>query len=158
MLNCREAWTLGRPFRNMKQTVLIFSAIVISLLILLELRKWSLVSAHSHQELWTVVFACLFIGIGIFLTRYITPPKISAVSGTEMSEQEVYKQVEKIGLTPREYEILRLVGQGYSNQEISAKLYISESTVKTHVSNVLMKLDAKRRTQAVQKAKEMRIL
>ena len=67
-------------------------------------------------------------------------------------------QLKRLGITQREHEVLRLVAEGYSNQEISNALFISESTVKTHVSNVLVKLDARRRTQAVQKAKELKIL
>ncbi|MEL6919365.1 MAG: LuxR C-terminal-related transcriptional regulator [Bacteroidota bacterium] len=50
------------------------------------------------------------------------------------------------------------MSSGLSNKEIADKLFVSESTIKTHVSNVLLKLNAKRRTQAVQIAKEMRII
>ena len=54
--------------------------------------------------------------------------------------------------------MLELISHGLSNQEIADKLFVSTSTVKTHVSNVLAKLDSKRRTQAIQRAKELRIL
>ena len=67
-------------------------------------------------------------------------------------------QIKKIGLSSREYEILELMAKGLSNAEISAKLFIAISTVKTHVSNILMKLDAKRRTQAVEKARQLNLL
>ncbi|MCV4600246.1 LuxR C-terminal-related transcriptional regulator, partial [Escherichia coli] len=56
------------------------------------------------------------------------------------------------------YEVLELIAAGHSNQEIAEKLFVSTSTVKTHVSNVLSKLDARRRTQAIQRAKELRII
>ena len=53
------------------------------------------------------------------------------------------------GLTPRELEILRLMVHGDSNPDIAEKLFVSRSTVKFHVSNILMKLGAATRTEAV---------
>src|SRR5687768_13731568 len=52
-------------------------------------------------------------------------------------------------LTPREHEILRLVVDGLSNAEIGERLYIGETTVKTHVTHILQKLDLRDRVQAV---------
>jgi len=58
-------------------------------------------------------------------------------------------------LSEREREILRLIGQGASNREIADKLFITEGTVKNHVSNILSKLDVRDRTQAALKARAL---
>jgi ATP/maltotriose-dependent transcriptional regulator MalT len=61
-------------------------------------------------------------------------------------------------MTKREVEVLELMSSGLSNEEIAAHLSISLHTVKTHVSSILSKLDAARRTQAVDKAKNLNII
>ena len=63
-------------------------------------------------------------------------------------------QLEKLGITPRELEIIEAMAAGFSNREIAERLFVSENTVKTHAGRVFDKLSAQRRTQAVQRAKE----
>ena len=86
-----------------------------------------------------------------------------------MVEKEVYVNrnenfvldtslVSQLELSKRELEILSLLAQGHSNQEIAAKLFVSLSTVKTHIQNLFEKLDVKRRTQAVEKAKRLNLI
>jgi NarL family two-component system response regulator LiaR len=67
-------------------------------------------------------------------------------------------KLESLGITPRELEILQLIAEGLSNKEIAARVYVSENTVKTHSSRVFDKLGARRRTQAVQLGKELRLI
>jgi DNA-binding NarL/FixJ family response regulator len=61
-------------------------------------------------------------------------------------------------LSDRELDVLRLLARGLSNKEIAAALYITEGTVKNHVTNILGKLDARDRTQAALKAKELGLI
>ena len=63
-------------------------------------------------------------------------------------------KLQQLDITPRELEILEALASGASNREIAGRLNVSENTVKTHTSRVFDKLAARRRTQAVQRAKE----
>ena len=67
-------------------------------------------------------------------------------------------RLEELGITPRELEILEAMAAGLSNREIGERLFVSENTVKTHATRLFDKLSAKRRTQAVQRAKEAGII
>ena len=68
------------------------------------------------------------------------------------------KEIDKLGISKRELDVLNLMATGSSNEEIAAKLFVSLNTVKTHSSNLFLKLDVKRRTQAVEKAKRLSII
>ncbi|MBS0017059.1 MAG: response regulator transcription factor [Arthrospira sp. SH-MAG29] len=61
-------------------------------------------------------------------------------------------------LTPRELEVLQLIGRGYSNREIAQELFISERTVKNHVSSILSRLNLRDRTQVALLANKYPIL
>jgi len=63
-----------------------------------------------------------------------------------------------IGLTPREQQVLELLAAGKSNKEIAQKLGVSPNTIKTQVASLYQKLEVQRRTQAVQKARELALI
>ena len=67
-------------------------------------------------------------------------------------------RIDALGITPRELEVLHLIAEGLSTREMADRLCVSENTVKTHTSRVFDKLGASRRTQAVQLAKQLRLL
>jgi DNA-binding NarL/FixJ family response regulator len=139
----------------MRQTILIVSAITGSLLIRLNIRKLSVLYSHGQEDIWTTVFAVACIVRGILLSRVLFIQRKSEQQTTGVDLSGV---LNAYGITQREYEVLKLVAEGHSNLEISKALFISESTVKTHVSSMMTKLEAKRRTQAVRRAKELQIL
>ncbi|NER12921.1 DNA-binding response regulator [Leptobacterium flavescens] len=98
------------------------------------------------------VIAIVFFVIGVYMNK-------RSLHRKRLPEGSIdHKKIKELGLSKRECEVLNQIATGRSNQEIAEKLFVSESTVKTHVSNILMKLDVKRRTQAVQKAKELQII
>jgi LuxR family maltose regulon positive regulatory protein len=86
--------------------------------------------------------------------RYINT--LLRVFEEEKSRLEV--PVDEDDLSSREMDILHLIAKGFSNQIIAEKLFISNNTVKTHVRNILFKLEAKNRNEAVQVAREKGIV
>jgi ATP/maltotriose-dependent transcriptional regulator MalT len=77
---------------------------------------------------------------------------------SQPAEPVIYEiELKKLNLSNREYEVLQLLTKGFSNSDIAEKLFLSLSTVKTHVSNLFMKMDVKSRTQAIEKAKRLKI-
>ncbi|MGI9549641.1 MAG: response regulator transcription factor [Aurantibacter sp.] len=136
----------------MRKTVFIFAALVIALLGLFKLSKYVHASGDASIELIIAIIALVFFFIGIYLNKKSLHKNLLPKKYIDK------KKIEEAGLSKREYEVLREIVRGLSNKEIGDKMYLSESTIKTHVSNLYIKLDAKRRTQAIQKAKEMQII
>ncbi|NKI30829.1 LuxR C-terminal-related transcriptional regulator [Croceivirga thetidis] len=136
----------------MKKTIFVFSALIVSLLVLFQLGKYSFLSGSTSIELIISIVAIVFLGIGL----YINQQKKKQLQQDSFTID--FKKIQELGISNREYEVLMEISKGLSNKEIGEKLHISESTIKTHVSNLLIKLDAKRRTQAIQKAKELQII
>ena len=144
----------------MKRTILVFAGLAVAMAALFQLSKLSVNTALIHnnitREIFLIVSACLFVGIGIILSRLFRRQKQAGVLPGSM---EIDNQaLKRSGLSAREHEILVQMAKGLSNKEIAMALFISENTVKTHVSNILSKLDARRRTQAVQVARDMQII
>jgi ATP/maltotriose-dependent transcriptional regulator MalT len=107
-------------------------------------------------EFYLGLVAAAFMGAGVWIGLGITRRKnVQQALLPFEAKQEALKET---GISRREYEVLQLMAQGNSNQEIADKLFVSLNTVKTHSANLYAKLDAKRRTQAIQRAKGLRLL
>lgn len=140
----------------------------ISLAFLLFFLKWLelrfIIFDHSY-EIYIGFIAVIFTALGIWLALKLSKPKIERV----VVEKEVYVSrnenfvrdtslISQLELSKRELEMLELLAEGLSNQEIAARLFISLSTVKTHLQNLFEKLDVKRRMQAVEKARKLNLI
>ncbi len=121
--------------------------------------RW-LVIDHS-LEIYGGLVAAVFASVGIWLGLKLTRKRIE-IREVLVPAPAVFvrdeAQVSALGLTPRELEILEFMAAGLSNKEIAEQAFVSENTVKTHASRVLDKLGAARRTQAIQRAKELRLI
>jgi DNA-binding CsgD family transcriptional regulator len=136
--------------------------------VLIAILRWSeyqfLVIEHSF-EIYAALVAIIFAGFGIWLGIKLTKPREKIVLREVLVPADApgpftlnQPQLDALGITPRELEILSLIAQGLSNREIAERLFVSENTVKTHCSRAFDKLGARRRTQAVQMGKELGIL
>jgi DNA-binding CsgD family transcriptional regulator len=145
----------------------------ISMALLLLMLKW--LEAHFivfnyRLDLFIGAIAILFTVLGIWLTHKLVRPKPGSYQvKTHIVEKEVYiqaptrneinqEEIDKLGISKRELDVLKLIAIGLSNEEIAGKLFVSLNTVKTHASNIFSKLDVKRRTQAAEKAKRLNII
>ena len=129
-----------------------------ALIAALELAEFRFLVLEHSLEIYGGSVAILFSAFGIWLGLKLTRPKEVIVVRESAPFVLDKTRLDKLGITPREHEILSLIAAGLSNREIADRLFVSENTVKTHSSRLFEKLNAKRRTQAVQLAKEAGII
>lgn len=132
--------------------------VLIALLKILEYKHF----VHEYPtEVYGALVALIFAAIGIYLglkwtrTKEVVVLKEVRTGGPFVLNETNLRDV---GLTQREHEILGLIAQGLSNREIGEKLFVSENTVKTHSSRLFEKMEVNRRTQAVQRGKELGLI
>jgi two-component system, NarL family, response regulator LiaR len=106
-------------------------------------------------EFYIGLVAVMFTSLGIWAGLRLTRPTMVEPNLPFQIDDANFR---KVGISKREYEVLELMASGLSNQEIADILFVSVSTVKTHAANIFAKLDARRRTQAIQRAKELRLI
>lgn len=134
----------------MKNTIIKFGILSILLLLLIELGKYSIYTSDYYKEFLITISAAALVVFGIILRNYWTT-KDNVLKGDFVTNKE---KLDMLQISKREFEVLQKIADGYSNSEIAEKLFVSENTVKTHVSNLLSKLNVKRRTEAIKQAKE----
>lgn len=139
----------------MRKTILLYGIAMAVLIGVLKSIEYRFLIRDISIEMMIGIIAVLFAALGVWAGRKLTRTKV-VVSYPDFTVDE--KQMDRLGISKREYEVLGLMSEGLSNQEIAEKLFVSLSTVKTHSSNLFAKLDARRRTQAIQRAKELRLL
>lgn len=139
----------------------IFMAILI---FVLKWLQWKFLILDHSMEIYAGLIAVFFTLLGIWVATQLSRTKVETV----IVEKEVYlpstegtaineAALQKFNFTQREYEVLQLLAKGYSNAEIAESLFLALSTVKTHVSNIFIKMDVKSRSQTIEKAKRLRI-
>ena len=121
--------------------------------------RW-LVVEHS-LEIYGGIVAAVFASLGVWLGLKLTRERVVVREVPVPAPAEFVRddaRLQSLGITARELEVLNLIAAGHATREIADLLHVSENTVKTHSSRVFDKLGASRRTQAVQKAREQRVI
>jgi len=145
----------------MFKIIIRYSLFIALLLLVSRWLDYGLFARVLSFEMYVGILALLFTGVGIWMGLKLTKPKVASAPSNAAVEQEFMldtKMLESTGISNREYEVLRKIAEGKSNQEIAESLFISLSTVKTHVSRIYEKLGVKRRTQAIQIGQEKGLL
>lgn len=156
--------TLLRHLFHKSGHIVLYGALMAIMVFVLKWLQWKYLIADNSSDIYLGLIAVFFTVLGVWIASQLASPKTETV----IIEKEVYlpqpgdltineTALKKLNLTNREYEVLQVLTQGYSNAEIAEKLFLSLSTVKTHVSNLFVKMDVKNRTQAVEKAKRLKI-
>jgi DNA-binding CsgD family transcriptional regulator len=139
----------------MTKTVTLYGISLAVLIALMKYIEYQFLAKSFSIEFYVGVVAIFFTGLGVWAGLKLTKKQIKVV-GPEFVQNET--ELSRLEISKRELEVLEHMATGFSNQEIADKLFLSLNTVKTHTSNLFLKLDVKRRTQAVQKAKNLGLI
>lgn len=144
----------------MWRSVFIYGIVVAILVVIMNLLDFHFLMHSLSMEFYLGLVALVFAITGIWVGWRLTRPAVANEVELTVDQDVIDIQIssENSLLSPRELEVLELIAQGLSNQEIADKLFVSLNTVKSHSSNLFIKLDVKRRTQAVLKARELGLL
>lgn len=136
-----------RKLKKLNKIYWIYGGIMGLLMVLLEVVHYRTMIRDLKIEIYGAVIGLLFLFLGIWL-------------GTSLFQKRIKNTFDpkKLGLSQREVEVLELLADGFSNQEVADKLFVSLNTAKTHISNIYTKLNVKRRTQAIQKARDLALI
>ena len=137
----------------MKKTIVIYSLAIAAAAFALQWLEYQHFVRVLPTEVYIVVIAVIFTALGIWVGGELMG-RGRAAGPFEKNTQAI----EYLGISEREFQVLELLAEGHSNKEIAASLFVSPNTVKTHLANLYGKLEVSRRTQAVQKARALRMI
>lgn len=146
----------------MIRSILLYGILMALLVLVMKLLDYQFFTKSLSMEIYVGLVATFFTVLGIWLGWKLLErggQKSNETPAAVLQDESMsLADPQEAGLSIREFEVLELIAKGHSNKEIAEQLFISANTVKTHSSNLFSKLGVQRRTQAVQKAREMRIL
>lgn len=144
----------------MLKYILIYGFSFLGFVVCIQFLNYSHWSYLIDNSIYSSLLSLLFLVVGILLAKKYFTKEILIEKEVLVKEpiQLNFDEALKLSISKRELEVLALVSQGFSNQEIADQLFISLNTVKSHISNVFIKLDVSKRTKAIAKAKELGLI
>lgn len=133
----------------MLRTILIYGVLLAAGAFALQWLEFHFVVRTHAIETYLLLIALAFTGLGVWVgARLFRRPPAAPFEPNE-------KVRETLGVSDREFEVLALLAAGRSNKEIASRLNVSPNTVKTHIAKLFEKLEVKRRTEAISRAREL---
>lgn len=149
--------TFLKGFRH----IILYGLILAILVFILKWLQWKFLIVDNAIDIYVGLIAVFFTALGIWVAMQLVKPKTQTIVIEKAIPETISvneTELKKLNLSSREHEVLQLLAKGYSNADIANNLYLSVSTVKTHVSNIFLKMDVKSRTQTIEKAKRLKII
>lgn len=144
----------------MRRTAILYGLALAALVLVLKLLQYKYLVRDLSIEFYMGALAVVFTAVGAWAGLKLTKKKTIVVKQPVPLQPFALDptRLEKLGISKREHEVLEGMAAGLSNQEIADRMFVSLNTVKTHSANLFSKLDVKRRTQAIQKGKELLLI
>ena len=136
------------------KTIVLYGLLLAGLSYLFSLIKFKFLIRELSVEFYVGIVALVFTALGVWMGSRLMRKNREPGGQFVMNESARAH----LGITSREIEVLALMSAGHSNEEIADRLFLSLHTVKSHVSHILSKLDVSRRTQAIEKARSLRLI
>ncbi|MEL6536092.1 MAG: response regulator transcription factor [Bacteroidota bacterium] len=139
----------------MSKTFWLYGLLLGIVLVVIQIVESRALVQELRLEVFGLVVGLAFLALGVWLGRgrrqekSVEKPEAAATSFAPATDPT------SLGISPRELEVLTLMVEGLSNQEMADRLFVSLNTVKTHVSNLYQKLEVQRRVQAIRKATDL---
>lgn len=154
----------------MKLTIVLYAILTAALIVGVRHFEQLLFRGEVAPDVVFTAVGVVFLGIGLYVGVQFRRPRVHRADAAEPAPDTLNQSAESTEsavapvaqpnslLSARESEVLRELASGYTNREIAERLFVSENTIKTHVNNIYSKLGVNRRTQALSRARELKII
>jgi NarL family two-component system response regulator LiaR len=153
---------LNLSFLARNKQIIIYGIALAMIIFMLKWFEMRYVFIDQRLETYAGLIAVVFTLLGIWLALKLHKPKVETV----IVEKQIFwadkadfilnkNEAKRLNLSKRELEVLQLMAEGLSNQEIALKLFLSLNTIKTHSAQIFEKMEVKRRTQAIDMGKKL---
>jgi NarL family two-component system response regulator LiaR len=147
------------------RSVILYGVSLAAVLLLLKWLEWRFIILNHAFEIYAGFIALIFTALGIWLALKLSKPKTATVYiDREVLVKDTGEfqfnnaEFNRLGMSKRELEVLQLMAEGLSNQQIAEQLFVSLNTIKTHSSKLFEKMQVQRRTQAVDMGKKLNLI